>query len=344
MSPPLDIALISLGTTPGLRRSDEAFAELVRAAGATCQVVPVRIGASGALRRSAPTTDFVEALAARGAARGVEARSMVFSTITAALFQQPEVPFGIRFDALASLNRPGLGGAWQRARERRVMDRAELLMPVSHGAAEAVEGAETPVVRVPIPVEEIHGAPERDIHAVAYSGGQRKRGLDVICAAWGKAAPEGARLVIGGGSRERGLRLLRRAGVPEPPGVEWAGQLERERWVDLVRRARVFLNGSTWEDFGIAAMEALAAGTPLVTVPTPGSFEALPLARELAPDLVAADVSAEELAVALRAGLALDQGARDSYRQHALELLRPYRQDALREVVAEQVLPALAIA
>ncbi|MEA2375721.1 MAG: hypothetical protein QOD53_2184, partial [Thermoleophilaceae bacterium] len=316
------------------------------AAGASCLVVPVEVGRSGALRRNAPTTDLVEALAARGAARDVDARAIVFSTITAALFQHPEVPFGIRFDAIAALNRPGIGGAWQRVRERRVMERAALLMPVSRGAAAAAEdtGTGTAMVRVPIPIEEIEPAPRRDIDAVAYSGGQRKRGLDVICAAWAEAAPDGARLVIGGGSRERGLRLLRRAGVPEPPGVEWAGLLERERWVDLVRRARVFLNGSTWEDFGIAAMEALAAGTPLVTVPTPGSFEALPLARQLAPDLVAADLSAEGLAVALRAGLALDQDARDSYRQHALELLRPYRQDALRKVVAEQVLPALAVA
>jgi glycosyltransferase involved in cell wall biosynthesis len=341
---PIDIALVSLGTTPGLRRSDEAFAGLVRAAGATCQVVPVRVGAARPLRRNAPTTDLVEALAARRAARGVEARAMVFSTITAALFQRPSVPFGIRFDATAALNRPGPGGAWQRVRERRVLERADLLMPVSRGAADAAEALGRTLVRVPIPVEPIEPAPVRDVDAVAYSGGQRKRGLDTICAAWAEAARPGARLVIGGGSPERGRRLLREAGVPEPPGVEWAGELERAGWLDLVRRARVFLNGSTWEDFGIAAMEALSAGTPLATVPTPGSFEALPLARELAPELVAGDVSAPALADALRAALALDDGARARYRERALELLRPYRADAVGRVVSERVLPALGVA
>ncbi|MEA2398751.1 MAG: hypothetical protein QOK25_2307, partial [Thermoleophilaceae bacterium] len=149
---------------------------------------------------------------------------------------------------------------------------------------------------------------------------------------------------IGGGTRERGLRLLRQAGVPEPAGVEWAGQLEHGRWVDLVRRARVFLNGSTWEDFGIATLEALAAGTPLVTIPTPGSFEALPLARELVQGLEAADVYAQAEGDALRAGLALDDSARAEYRRGAQELLRPYRHDAVSRTVAERVLPALGVA
>jgi glycosyltransferase involved in cell wall biosynthesis len=340
----VDIALVSLGTTMGLKRFDESFATLVRAAGASCQVVPVQIGPSGKLRRNAPTTDFVEALAARRSMRGVDARAIVFSTITAALFQRPEVPFGIRFDAIAALNRPGAGGVWQRVRERRVLESADLLMPISRGAAEAVDGLTPPVVRLPNPIEEIEPAPERDIDAIAYSGGQKKRGIDLICTAWAQAAPAGARLVIGGGTRERGLRLLRQAGVPEPAGVEWAGQLEHGRWVDLVRRARVFLNGSTWEDFGIATLEALAAGTPLVTIPTPGSFEALPLARELDPALVAADVSAQALGEALRAGLALDDSARAEYRRGAQELLRPYRHDAVSRTVAERVLPALGVA
>ena len=59
LRPGVDIALVSLGTTPGLRRSDEAFAALVRRAGATCAIVPVRIGASGGLRRHAALTDLV---------------------------------------------------------------------------------------------------------------------------------------------------------------------------------------------------------------------------------------------------------------------------------------------
>jgi glycosyltransferase involved in cell wall biosynthesis len=343
LRPVTDIALVSLGTTPGLERSDHAFASLVREAGATCEVVPVRIGASGRLRRHPAATDLVEALAARRSARGVRARAFVYSTITAALLQRPETPYGIRFDATASLNRPGAGGAWQRRRERGVLDRAALLMPVSRGAEDAVRGAGAPVARVPIPIEELEPAGERDVDAVAYAGYPRKRGLDLLCAAWEQTAPAGARLVVAGTDREKALRWLRRTNVPEPAGVEWAGALPREQWLDLVRRARLFLNASRWEDFGIAPMEALAAGTPVVTVPTPGSFEALPLVRELAPALVAREVSAAALAAALQAGLALGEDERRIYGERALALLEPYRAEAVRGVVAERVLPALGI-
>jgi glycosyltransferase involved in cell wall biosynthesis len=343
LSPVADIALVSLGTTPGLVRSDEAFAALVRHAGASCEVHPVRIGASGRLRRNAALTDLVEALAARRATAGVEARAVVYSTITAALLQRPHVPYGIRFDAIAALNRPGAGGAWQRRRERGVLERAAVLMPVSRGAAAAVAGARPPAVQVPIPVEEIAGAAERDVAAVAYAADPRKRRLEVLCAAWAEAAPPGAPLVVGGIERERGVRWLRRRGAPEPPDVEWAGPLPRASWLELVGRARLFVNASRWEDFGIAPMEALAAGTPVATVPTPGSFEALPLVRELAPELVAPDMTAAGLAVAIRAGLALDAGDRGRHRERALRLLAPYREEAVARVVAEDVLPALGL-
>ena len=117
-----DIALVSLGTTPGLRRSDEAFAQLVRGAGASCEIVRVRIGAAGRLRRHIAVTDLVEALAARRSARGVEARAIVFSTVTAAFLQRPSVPYGVRFDSPAALNRPGPGergsGRWSAMRSR----------------------------------------------------------------------------------------------------------------------------------------------------------------------------------------------------------------------------------
>jgi glycosyltransferase involved in cell wall biosynthesis len=349
-SPPLsevpDIVLVSLGTTPGLVRSDQSFASLVRAAGASCEVVPVRIGAARVLQRHMAVTDLVEALAARRAARGLRARAVVYSTITAALLQRPQLPYAIRFDATASLNRPGLGGAWQRAAERRPLRGARLLLPVSRGAEAGLpalgDGA-PPVLRVPIPVEEIPAAAERDIDAVAYSGYPRKRALEVLCEAWAAAGPAGGRLVIGGLDREKGMRWLDRCGVSEPAGVEWAGALPREEWLRMVARARTYLNASRWEDFGLGPLEALSAGTPLVTVPTPGSFEALPLARELAPELVARDLSAASLAEALRVGLALGDEERASYADRARELLGPYREERALDAIRSTVLPALGI-
>jgi glycosyltransferase involved in cell wall biosynthesis len=339
-----DIALVSLGTTPGLVRSDQSFASLVRAAGATCELVPVRIGRrAGALRRHISITDLVEALAARRSARDVRARAVVYSTITAALLQRPAGPYAIRFDATASLNRPGLGGAWQRAAERRPLRDARLLIPVSRGAEAAIPVAGPPVVRLPIPIERIAAARERDVDAVAYAGYPRKRGLEVLCAAWAAAGPPAGRFVIGGLVRDKGLRWLDRHGVPEPPGLEWGGEMPRPEWLALVARARTYLNASRWEDFGLGPLEALSAGAALVTVPTPGSFEALPLARELAPDLVARDLSADALAQALRAGLAMGEEERAAYARRAAELLEPYREERVIAQLRSRVLPALGI-
>ena len=339
-----DIALISLATTPGLVRSDAAFAQLLRDAGASVEIVPVRIGASGKLRRHPAATDLVEAIAARRSARGVDARAIVYSTTTAALLQRPPRPYAVRFDATAAINRPpGWPSAWQRRREATVLRDAELLLPVSDGAAARLPEPHAPVVTLPIPVDEVEPAAARDLDAVAYAGYPRKRGLELIAAAWARARPDGARMVVGGVDRDKALRWLDRTGVPEPDGIEWAGMVPREEWLATVARARAFVNASRWEDYGVAQFEALAAGTPVVSVPSPGPYEALPLLRELAPELVTPDDSVDALAQALTTALGWDAAARERYGERARDLIAPYRADALRATVADRVLPALGI-
>jgi len=340
-----DIALISIGSTMGWRRADEAFADQVRAAGATCEVLPVRLGASAQLRRTMALTDVIEGLGARRAARHARAGAYVYSSVTAALLQPPRAPSAVRFDGTASLNRPGAGGAWQRRRERSVLAAATLLLPWSEPAAEAalaaVTGQAPQVVLLPPPVPLIAAAGGRRYDAVAYAANPDKRGLDLLCAAWGAAGPPGGRLGVGGLDREEALHWLERLATAEPPGVEWLGRVDPQRWLGLVAGARVFLNASRFEDWGLAQMEALSAGTPLVTVPTPGPNAALPLARELAPELVAGERSATALAGALRAGLALDDEARSAYALAADRMLEPYREPELRRRVAEEILPRL---
>ena len=117
------------------------------------------------------TEDTVEALASRRAAVGVDARAIIFSTITAALLQRPRVPYAVRFDTVAALSRPGLGGVWQRRREPRVLARARVLLPWSETAARTAERLVagtgiTPgpaVITLPVPIEQLHGAAERDL-------------------------------------------------------------------------------------------------------------------------------------------------------------------------------------
>lgn len=359
----VDIAIVSLGTTMGWRRGDEALAAHIEAAGASCELRPMRLGAARHLQRSMVLTDVVQALASRRAAHGVDARAVVYSSITAALLQPLRRPHAVRFDTIAALSRPGSGGAWQRRRERAVLGRADLLLPWSEAAAAAAwravgAAAETggsagaaaasergrsrpETVVLPCVVDvAAAGAPDAP-DATAYAANPEKRGLDVLCAAWAAGAPEGARLVVGGIDRADALRWLARRGVAEPAGVEFAGAVPRERWTALVAGSRVYVSAARYEDWGVAQMEALAAGTPLVTVPTPGPNAALPLARRLAPSLVAGESTAAALAEVLRAGLALGNDDRARYAADARRLLEPYSDAALRKLVAEQVVPAL---
>jgi glycosyltransferase involved in cell wall biosynthesis len=111
----------------------------------------------------------------------------------------------------------------------------------------------------------------------------------------------------------------------------------------MLARARLFVNASRFEDHGLAPLEALSAGAALVTVPSPGPYPALKMARSLAPDLVAADRSPAALAQALRAGLALSDADRRDYAVRADALLTPHRAQAISRTVAEQVLPALGV-
>ena len=103
----------------------------------------------------------------------------------------------------------------------------------------------------------------------------------------------------------------------------------------------MFVGGARWEDFGQAPLEALADGAAFATVSSGGPFEALRLARELAPALVAPGLEPAGLAQALRAAFALDEGEAHAYRERAAALLAPYRPQAVERLVAEELLPTL---
>jgi glycosyltransferase involved in cell wall biosynthesis len=339
LSARVDVALLSLGTTMGLRNADAALAGLLTDAGLTCRVVRVRFGATARLRRQITVIDLVEGLAARRAARATrDARALIVSSATTALLiERPRVPWAVRFDSPTALNRPGLTGLWQRTRERRVFAAADVLLPYGRAAAEAAPPTRGEVIPLPVPIETretVPPAPASD-EVVAYAGWLWKRGIDVLCAAWNQAAPPGLRLVIGGASREAGLSWLARCGVPEPRDVEWAGDVPHDRWLERVARARAFVNASRREDYGQSQLEALAAGTPLVTVPSPGAYEALPIARRLAPELVTHD-----LVSALRALPHID---RDEYARRAAAEMAPYRRQAVLAVVRDELAPALGL-
>ena len=105
----VDVLIVSLGSTEGLRRADDELQDSLRRAGASVAIArpfpPAEI----------PTlmlTDLVWAHAAREAAekileqqRRYPARSVIYSSTTAALLWPR--PGAIRFDATSAGNRPG---------------------------------------------------------------------------------------------------------------------------------------------------------------------------------------------------------------------------------------------
>lgn len=348
-----DIALVSLGTTLGLRRADEAFVEMARRAGLSCELVRVGIGRSGSLRRQSTVTDIVEARAARSAASGVKARLVVYSTVTAALMQRPSGPYAVRFDSSAAGNRPGLAGAWSRRREAKVLAGAKLLLPWGKAALETIppQVRGVPAIPLHVPVEAMGSSErsasggraqsEREIDALAYAGYPAKRGLDLLVEAWQSSGLHpGRRLWVAGIERGRAREWLRKRGIVEPPGVDWPGLLEPGEFRSTLSRTRVFVNASRREDHGLSQLEALAAGAALVTVASKGPYEALPLATKLDARLVAQGVGAQPLAVALRAAFQVDL---DDYATRAAALLEPYSREAIQQVFERQVVPALGL-
>jgi glycosyltransferase involved in cell wall biosynthesis len=330
---PLDVLLVTLGATAGLRIADAAFAESLRRAGA-------RVAVAEAQRpravRTLMATDLLWARAAREAARGALARerprAIVYSTTTAALLWPR--PGAIRFDAPAAGNRPGRHGLWQRPLERRRLRAAPLLLPWSAGGlaeAGACGRAERAIV-LPAPVAHAEGesSPAREVAAVTYAANPTKKGFDRVLAAWRRAARPGERLAVVGATGAE----LRAAGLTAAePAIEVVGPLPHVELRALLRRARVFVCAPRREDYGIVQLEALAEGCQLVTAPAPGPYAALPLARALDPRLVS-----DDLARALRTAL---DDPRAGYASRAAELLAPYAPEACDATVAAELLPRL---
>jgi hypothetical protein len=343
----LDILLLSLGTTVGLRIGDQTLAELLREAGASVEIAGVRIGATKALRRAYPLTDLIEAAAAKralqGALRKARPRAVIFSSTTSSLLAgNLALPYAVRLDAPSCLNRPGAHNALQHALERRQLRRAKLVLPFSDAAARALPAGVAPAVVLPQPVAQ--SGPRqtrRERLAVAYTPDPKAKGLDIVIAAWAQAGLADARLEVFGIAPDLALEHLNRHRLAPPQGVHWRGHVAGHEFRAALRRAHVFLTGARWEDFGFAQLEALADGALLVCGATRGPFEALAHARELAPQLCAEDLAPASLAVALSRAFALREAEAQRYREAATQRLAAYRREAVSAVIADRVLPTL---
>jgi hypothetical protein len=327
----VDVLIVSLGATAGLRRADEELLGSLRRAGANAEIVraeppkPVR---------TLMLTDLHWARAARHAAAAglarTPARAVVYSSTTAALLWPR--PGAIRFDAPSAGNRPGRHGLWQRPLERRRMREAPLLLPWSDGALREISphAGSHDALLLPVPVESSGARGGRDIAAFAYAANPAKKGLDRILDAWRRVRRSSEELVVVGASEE----ALRKLGYALPAeGVRVLPLLAYDDYRALLRRVRVFVCAARREDYGIAQLEALADGCMLVTTASPGPYAALPIARALDGRLVS-----EDLTTALRT--ALDDPLPD-YAERAVGALAPFRRGEVDRIVAEELLPRL---
>ncbi len=320
-----DVLVVSVASTTGWRQSAEELAGSLARGGA--RVVLVHAPPLPRARTFA-LTDFLEASVARRAClRAIavhDPAAIVYCSITAALLWPR--PGAIWLDALAQENRPGRHGVWQRRVERRRLAQATLVLAMSERAIgeQAIGAVTSAPVLVPSPIDAADEAEpqERDIAALAYAGNPAKKRIDFVLESWGRARRADETLVVAGIER-----------LDVPAGVELAGRLPPDRYRALLRRARVFVAAPTREDYGIAPLEALAAGCVLVTTPAPGGYPALDLARRLDPRLVADDLDRT-----LR--IALDD-PRSEYARRAHELVRPFTRPAVDRTVARDVLPRL---
>ena len=333
--PRVDVLLVSLGGTTGLREADAEFAASLRRAGAGVEVV------EAARVREWRTFALIELAwarsARRAAQRGIAAhdpRAVVYSSSTAALLWPR--PGAIRFDAPAAGNRPGRHGLWQRPAERRRFTQAPILLPWSEGALAEAPSPHAPALVVPMPVEASAADPvpiaARRIAAVTYGANPDKKGLDRVLEAWSQARREGEELVVAGLDARAGGSFARQRGVPAE-GVRWAGLLDRPDYRALVRDAKAFVTAPRREDYGIAQLEALADGTQLVTTPAPGPYAALPSAGTLDPRLVS-----DDLVAAIRT--ALDDSSPD-YARRAAAAVAPWSRAAVDRLVVDELLGRL---
>ena len=175
--------------------------------------------------------------------------------------------------------------------------------------------------------------------AAAHAGGREEyyvavsrlvpyKRVDLLVAAF-RALPQRRLIVVGDGPLA--ATLARDA----PPNVEFRGRVDSAELVPLVQRARAFVHGAE-EDFGIALVEAQAAGTPVIAYSGGGAAEIVCGPDAPAPTGVLFDTqSSAALVAAIGRFEALAGGIDpDACRSNAARFAPEHFRQALRAFVA----------
>ena len=133
---PVDVLLVSPGTTPGWRRADAEFTRALESLSISVAACTSDYRFARHFRRTQLLTDLAEAAAMRRtltkALRRFEPRAIVYSSPQATMLQPRSRLAGasaVRFDVPARLNRRGAGTGVLHALERRALGTVRLLLP-----------------------------------------------------------------------------------------------------------------------------------------------------------------------------------------------------------------------
>jgi glycosyltransferase involved in cell wall biosynthesis len=146
---------------------------------------------------------------------------------------------------------------WDRAAAGRVHDIVGISRYIS-GRIRAAYGREAPVIYPPVDVEAFTPAGPKESFYVVVSRLVPYKRVDAIVEAF-RGMPGRELVVIGDGPQRAAIEASR------PPNVRLLGHAPREVVLDHLRRARAFVFAGE-EDFGIAPVEAMACGTPVIAL------------------------------------------------------------------------------
>ena len=118
-----------------------------------------------------------------------------------------------------------------------------------------------------------------------------EKGLDLLCAAYGRSRPGLPLLVAGSGARRDEQKLAALA-TASGGSIRWVGHVSGQRKRDLLQRSAFVVLPSRQETFGLVALEGMSCGKPVIHFDLPalrwmeGDVRVLPfdvgaLAREM---------------------------------------------------------------
>jgi len=186
----------------------------------------------------------------------------------------------------------------------------------------ACYGRESTIIFPPVDLQRFHVVDQTDDFYLILARLVPYKRIDLAVEAFNRL---GRRLVVVGDGRDRG-RLEAMAG----PSITFRGRLPQAEVVDLLARCRTLVWPGV-EDFGLAPVEAMASGRPVLARRAGGVLDTVVEGRT---GMFFDDASPDALAAAvLRAdGIAWDGGA---IRRHAEGFGRPVFEARLRAFLAE---------